>query len=112
MFAGQQVDTIEDVKSNWEKIKREERAGDYLDNIARALPAMLRAEKLQKRAAQVGFDWDEPAPVLAKVEEEVHELKQEMDGRRNTRSRLQDPNWVTCCLRPSTLPDTWMLTPK
>ena len=88
VFAGQQVDTIEDVKSNWEKIKREERAGDYLDNIARALPAMLRAEKLQKRAAQVGFDWDEPAPVLAKVEEEVHELKQEMAAAQ-TRSRLQ-----------------------
>ena len=88
VFAGQQVDTIEDVKSNWEKIKREERAGDYLDNIARALPAMQRAEKLQKRAAQVGFDWDKPAPVLAKVEEEVHELKQEMAAAQ-TRSRLQ-----------------------
>ena len=89
VFAGQQVDTIEDVKSNWEKIKREERAGDYLDNIARALPAMLRAEKLQKRAAQVGFDWDKPAPVLAKVEEEVHELKQAMDQPQH-RARLQD----------------------
>ena len=89
VFAGQQVDTIEDVKSNWEKIKREERAGDYLDNIARALPAMQRAEKLQKRAAQVGFDWDKPAPVLAKVEEEVHELKQAMDQPQH-RARLQD----------------------
>ena len=88
VFSGQQVDTIEDVKSNWEKIKREERAGDYLDNIAKALPAMLRAEKLQKRAAQVGFDWDKPAPVLAKVEEEVSELKQEMAAAQ-TRSRLQ-----------------------
>ena len=89
VFSGQQVDTIEDVKSNWEKIKREERAGDYLDNIAKALPAMLRAEKLQKRAAQVGFDWDKPAPVLAKVEEEVSELKQEMDQPQH-HARLQD----------------------
>ena len=89
VFAGQQADTIEEVKSNWEKIKREERAGDYLDNIARALPAMQRAEKLQKRAAQVGFDWDKPAPVLAKVEEEVHELKQAMDQPQH-RARLQD----------------------
>ena len=89
VFSGQQVDTIEDVKSNWEKIKREERAGDYLDNIAKALPAMLRAEKLQKRAAQVGFDWDKPAPVLAKVEEEVSELKQAMDQPQH-HARLQD----------------------
>ena len=78
VFAGQQLNSIEEVKSNWRKMKREERGGDYLGAVARALPAMLRAEKLQKRAAQAGFDWDEPAPVLAKVEEEIDELKQGM----------------------------------
>lgn len=88
VFAGQQLNSIEEVKSNWRKMKREERGGDYLGAVARALPAMLRAEKLQKRAAQAGFDWDEPAPVLAKVEEEVDELKQGM-AQGQARSHLQ-----------------------
>ena len=88
VFAGQQLNSVEEVKSNWRKMKREERGGDYLGTVARALPAMLRAEKLQKRAAQAGFDWDEPAPVLAKVEEEVDELKQGMAAGEG-RSRLQ-----------------------
>lgn len=88
VFAGRQLDTVEEVKSNWRKMKREERGGDYLGAIARALPAMLRAEKLQKRAAQAGFDWDDRAPVLAKVEEEVGELKQAM-VRQEERARLQ-----------------------
>lgn len=88
VFAGQRVDTVEDVKRNWAKMKREENAGDYLGNIARALPALQRAEKLQKRAARAGFDWDDPAPVLAKLEEEVNELKQDMAASEE-RSRLQ-----------------------
>lgn len=88
VFAGQRVDTVEEVKRNWGKMKREENAGDYLGNIARALPALQRAEKLQKRAARAGFDWDDPAPVLAKVEEEINELKQDMADSEE-RSRLQ-----------------------
>ena len=88
VFAGQRVDTVEEVKRNWEKMKREENRGDYLGNVAGALPALQRAEKLQKRAAQAGFDWEDPAPALAKVEEEVNELKQAM-AESQPRARLQ-----------------------
>ena len=88
VFAGQQLNSVEEVKRNWRKLKREERGGDYLGAIARALPATLRAEKLQKRASQAGFDWDDQAPVLAKVEEEVDELKQAMI-RQEERAGLQ-----------------------
>lgn len=87
VFAGRRADTVEAVKRNWDRIKREE-SGGYLGDIARALPAMRRAEKLQKRAARAGFDWDRPAPVMAKVEEEIRELGQEMSGAQE-RSRLQ-----------------------
>ena len=88
VFAGQQVDTVEEVKRNWERMKREENSGDYLGNIAGAFPALQRAEKLQARAAQAGFDWDDPAPALAKVEEEVNELEQAM-AESQPRARLQ-----------------------
>jgi nucleoside triphosphate diphosphatase len=67
---------------SWQRIKAEELAerghaqgASRLDNVALALPALTRAVKLQKRAAEVGFDWPELAPVLAKAEEEIAELK-------------------------------------
>lgn len=88
VFAGQQLDSVDAVRNNWRRMKREERGGAYLGDVARALPAMTRAEKLQKRAATAGFDWDDPAPVLAKVEEEIEELKQAM-ARPAARARLQ-----------------------
>ena len=63
----------------WEEIKAAERAGKSgdigaLSGVASALPALLRAEKLQKRAARTGFDWPDPAGALAKVEEEIAEV--------------------------------------
>jgi ATP diphosphatase len=78
------------IKESWERIKAEERAekeqGDSgprsempasrLDGIARTLPAMARAEKLQRRAARHGFDWPEIAPVFDKLHEEIDELKE------------------------------------
>ncbi|MFC2966558.1 nucleoside triphosphate pyrophosphohydrolase [Acidimangrovimonas pyrenivorans] len=63
---------------DWEKIKAAERAGraekGVLDGVAAGLPALLRAVKLQKRAARVGFDWPSTAQVLDKIVEEAHEL--------------------------------------
>ena len=72
----------------WERIKAEEKAtrgdaarsvgeeaGSLLDDVPVALPALTRAVKLQKRTARVGFDWPSLAPVLAKIEEEIAELK-------------------------------------
>lgn len=66
----------------WQRIKAEEKAergepasASRLDEVPLALPALTRAVKLQKRAAEVGFDWPSLGPVLAKVEEEIAELK-------------------------------------
>ena len=70
------------VKDNWQAIKQKERhkKGEekILDDVPLALPALKRAAKLQKRAASVGFDWNEVAPVIEKVKEELQELQQEI----------------------------------
>ena len=58
------------------RARAEGRTPSVLDGVALALPALLRAEKLQKRAARVGFDWPDPAPVFDKVVEEVTELRE------------------------------------
>ena len=72
--------SVEQVNATWEAIKASERGArqqhGILDDVPVALPALPRAQKLQKRAAGVGFDWPELAPVLDKVEEEMAELRQ------------------------------------
>lgn len=69
-----------DISRSWEQIKKQERQikGEHgiLDDIPIALPAVVRAAKLQKRAASVGFDWTEVQSVYDKLEEEITELKQ------------------------------------
>ena len=66
----------------WEAQKQQERAQaghhSQLDNIPTALPSLTRAHKLQKRAAQIGFDWPEPQDVLAKIHEELDEVTEAM----------------------------------
>ena len=64
------------VLKQWESIKREERIRrHYLDGLPGALPALMRAQKAQSKAARVNFDWAELGDVIAKVEEELAELK-------------------------------------
>lgn len=76
IFAGQSGAMDE---ARWEDIKEKERLskgiGSALDGVALALPALLRAEKLQKRAARTGFDWPDPAGSEAKIIEELDEFK-------------------------------------
>ena len=75
------------VKESWESLKADERAekaaqdgkaASVLDDVPAAFPALMRAEKLQNRAARVGFDWPDLAPVLDKVMEELAELRIEI----------------------------------
>lgn len=72
------------IKQVWEQIKKQERAekGERrtLDDIPMAMPALSRAQKLQKRAATTGFDWDNREDVLSKVKEEIAELEVEMQA--------------------------------
>ena len=84
VFADVQVDNAEDVVKNWEAIKRQEAGYEdrksVLDGIPNALPSLLRGQKIQKRAARVGFDWDDIADVIAKVDEELAEVKESLNN--------------------------------
>src|SRR5690606_14538660 len=81
-------------KGQWERIKAEERRerGEerkgVLDGVPGALPALMRAVKLQDKASSVGFDWHDPRAVLAKLREELDEIEAEIDGA--SADRLED----------------------
>lgn len=77
-----------EVLRKWDDIKRTEkgeRAASALDGISSGLPALMRAEKVQKKAARVGFDWSEAAPVVAKIREELAEVEAELPGGSSTK---------------------------
>jgi nucleoside triphosphate diphosphatase len=77
VFGDDQADAASQ-KDFWEKLKAGERTAagqtSILDDVASALPALMRAEKLQRRASTVGFDWNDPAHVLDKIAEEAREV--------------------------------------
>lgn len=73
------ADTEEAVKQNWEKLKLKEGNKSVLSGVPASLPALVKAMRIQEKARGVGFDWDEKQQVWAKVEEELHEFKQNFD---------------------------------
>ena len=78
------ADTSGVVLKNWENIKLDEKSirsqTDAMNAVPKAMPALMRAYKIQQKAAHVGFDWDEPEPALDKVIDEVHEIKSANDS--------------------------------
>ena len=102
VFGAEVVDSADAQTVNWEQQKAAERAAkaaaegrapSALDGLALGLPALMRAAKLQKRAAREGFDWPDAEPVFAKIDEEVDELKGELAagaGHERVRDELGD----------------------
>ncbi len=80
VFKSSNADTPDKVLHQWEEIKKQEKGNrdqkSALDNIPKALPGLARAQKLQKKAAKQGFDWDKIEDVFAKLDEEVEEFKE------------------------------------
>ncbi len=74
VFGDAEARSAEVQTREWEAQKARERGGRVLDGVALALPALKRAEKLQARAARVGFDWPDAEPVLLKIAEEAREV--------------------------------------
>lgn len=98
VFGDSTAGTSEAVLAQWEEIKQAERAAkaakatedegaptprgeSLLDGVARAFPALVRAQKIQKKAAKAGFDWERPEEVIGKVREELAEVESEMPSR-------------------------------
>ncbi|MBE5782895.1 MAG: nucleoside triphosphate pyrophosphohydrolase [Clostridiales bacterium] len=94
IFGTDQCDTAEDVLKNWEKIKNEERGfttqSAVLNGVSRGLPPLMRAGKVQKKARNVGFDWDDPRDALKKVHEEADEVLEELNAGRDPAMELGD----------------------
>ncbi|MUV38029.1 uncharacterized protein JNUCC1_01837 [Lentibacillus sp. JNUCC-1] len=79
VFSDVQADTVEEVYQNWDQIKAEEKSAtrkSLLDGIPQGLPALVHAYKLQKKAAKVGFDWDDETEIWDKLTEEMDEVKE------------------------------------
>ena len=100
VFAVSGAETADDVKLQWDDIKRQEKElraarraksgivedfkAGHLGSVQRSFPALTEALKIQERAAKVGFDWSEPEPILDKIEEEIAELREALkEGRKN-----------------------------
>lgn len=78
VFGDVKADDAHQVEKNWEDIKLRERGGNrtVLAGVPRALPALVKAYRIQEKAANVGFDWEQPADVWAKVREEADEVSE------------------------------------
>ncbi len=94
IFAIENENNLATEKHRWEKIKAQEREAkaqySLLDDIPATLPALMKAEKMQKRCASVGFDWHELSPVLDKVYEEIDEVMAEVKKAPRDDQRIED----------------------
>lgn len=77
----------EEVKRNWERLKLDEGKKSVLQGVPNGLPALVKANRIQEKVAGVGFDWEEPGQVLAKVREELGEFQEEME--QGNRDRME-----------------------
>ncbi len=94
VFGTVEADNTEKALDTWNAQKQQEKgqktAGDTLDAVARSLPGLMRAEKIQDKARKAGFDWDETERAVEKLSEEVEELKQAIRDHSNTQEELGD----------------------
>ena len=106
VFSGaMEADTSEQVLVNWEVLKRQEKGqrstADAIEAVPHTLPALWRAEKVQKKTAKAGFDWNNAFDALEKLEEEVAELRRAMESGRavdeahGIREELGDALFIT-----------------
>lgn len=89
VFASDKDVTAEEVLNNWEKNKhKSENRGSILSGLPNHLPALLKAQRIQDKAASVGFDWEREEQVIEKLEEEIFEFKQAIN--KNDRTEIEN----------------------
>lgn len=80
IYGDVQVEDEEEVKRNWENLKLKEGKTSVLEGVPQSLPAMVKANRIQDKAAGVGFDWEKSEQVFEKVQEELKELQHELES--------------------------------
>lgn len=94
IFGDVRCDTASDVTKSWEQLKKAEKGlttqASVLADVSKGLPALMRAEKVQKKAANVGFDWDDAIGALPKIHEEADEVLDELKAGRDPGEELGD----------------------
>ncbi|WP_067729687.1 bifunctional methyltransferase/pyrophosphohydrolase YabN [Oceanobacillus damuensis] len=91
VFADTKVDSVEDVTKNWEQLKKEEKGEQrksVLDGVPKHLPSLAKAFKLQKKAAKVGFNWDDASDIWTKLDEEIKEVQEAIE--RKSTDEIED----------------------
>jgi len=89
IYGTTKVDGEEDVKRNWEKIKQLEGKRSILSGVPQSMPALIKAYRMQEKTKQVGFEWENRDQVWEKVEEEIQELKEVIDGN-ESQTRMEE----------------------
>jgi len=92
IYGDVKVESVADVKRNWEQLKLKEGKESVLEGVPKSLPAVVKACRIQEKVAGVGFDWEEPAQVWKKVQEELSELNEEVKAgnKENTENEFGD----------------------
>ncbi|MDP3930320.1 MAG: nucleoside triphosphate pyrophosphohydrolase [Bacteroidota bacterium] len=90
IYGNVQADTEEQVKENWEQIKLKEGNKSVLSGVSKGAPSLVKAYRIQEKAAQVGFDWETGEQVWAKVQEELQEFKEELAQTENKEKTEQE----------------------
>lgn len=94
IFGDVKVGSTDEILSNWDDLKRKEKKQETdtstLESVSRSLPSLIRAQKLQKKAAKVGFDWPDVSGALDKVEEELAEVRAAINGNGDVEEEIGD----------------------
>ncbi|MBT3261129.1 nucleoside triphosphate pyrophosphohydrolase [bacterium] len=92
VFADTKVAGVKDVLKNWEQIKKQEKEAHVsaMDSVPKSLPALMQAQNIQKKAARLGFDWDNAEAPLDKIAEEIQETKHELAQKIQNKDKLSE----------------------